>query len=445
MLAACFAIFSNTEMSKDPTPIGATPTARQLAWHDRQTYAFVHFGPNTFTSKEWGNGKEDPEVFNPTELSTDQWCQTFKNAGLTGVILTAKHHDGFCLWPSQFSSHTIAKSPYKKGKGDLLKELSASCKKYGLWMGVYLSPWDQNHPDYGTPKYNQVFTNTLTEVLSNYGEIKEVWFDGANGEGPNGKKQVYDFELFNSTVRKLQPNAVIFSDAGPDIRWVGNESGYSDPTCWATLNRDNFVPGTPLYQQLTKGHEKGSHWVPAECDVSIRRGWFWKESENSTVKSPEQLLDLYLRSCGQNSNFLLNVPPDTRGLIHENDVKTLMGWKKLRDELYSKPIAVKTGSQLADSSLNSYQSWEHNPFTIQFKKFELVKTVILQEPIQFGQRIKKWRLISRTPLGVKTMASGTTIGYKRIVQFDPIETNNLSLVSDDSSGSPILATLKPYR
>lgn len=445
MLIASISTLLAMAISKDPVPFGAIPSPRQLAWHERQTYAFVHFGPNTFTAKEWGDGREDPKIFNPTELNTDQWCDTFKKAGLTGVIITAKHHDGFCLWPSKFSSHTIAKSPYKNGKSDLLKELSKSCKKYGLWMGVYLSPWDRNHPDYGTPEYNQVFVNTLTEVLSNYGEIKEVWFDGANGEGPNGKKQVYDFKLFNNTVRKHQPNAVIFSDAGPDIRWVGNEAGHSDPTCWATLNRDQFVPGTPLYQQLTQGHKNGSHWVPAECDVSIRRGWFWKDSENNTVKSPEQLLDLYLRSCGQNSNFLLNIPPDNRGLIHEADVKALLGWKKLRDQLFADPIATNGKSNLADDSLKTIQSLDENQFTVKFKQTSLVKTVVLQEPIQFGQRIEKWRLITQTSNGVKTLATGTTIGHKRILRIEPTETDNLTLVVDDSLSYPFLATLKGYK
>lgn len=445
MLIASISTLLAMAISKDPVPFGAIPSPRQLAWHERQTYAFVHFGPNTFTAKEWGDGREDPKIFNPTELNTDQWCETFKKAGLTGVIITAKHHDGFCLWPSKFSSHTIAKSPYKNGKGDLLKELSKSCKKYGLWMGVYLSPWDRNHPDYGTPEYNQVFVNTLTEVLTNYGEIKEVWFDGANGEGPNGKKQVYDFKLFNSTVRKLQPNAVIFSDAGPDIRWVGNEAGHSDPTCWATLNRDQFVPGTPLYQQLTQGHKNGTHWVPAECDVSIRRGWFWKDSENNTVKSPEQLLDLYLRSCGQNSNFLLNIPPDSRGLIHEADVKALLGWKRLRDQLFAEPIAINGNSNLSDESLKTFQSLDESQFTVIFKQTSLVKTVVLQEPIQFGQRIEKWRLITRTSNGVKTLATGTTIGHKRILRIEPTETDNLTLVVDDSLSYPFLATLKGYK
>src|SRR5581483_10202910 len=234
-------------------PFGAVPSERQLAWHRMEYYAFVHFGPNTFTDKEWGEGKEDADVFSPAALDCRQWAAAFKEAGMKGVVITAKHHDGFCLWPSRYSTHTIAQSHWKNGKGDVLKELSNACKQYGLKMGVYLSPWDRNHPAYGTPEYNQVFANMLTEVLTQYGPIFEVWFDGANGEGPNGKKQVYDWNLFIQTVRKYQPNAVIFSDAGPDVRWIGNEDGIAEETNWCTIDRSRYVPGTSLYRELTEG------------------------------------------------------------------------------------------------------------------------------------------------------------------------------------------------
>ena len=254
------------------------PDPRHLEWHKMETYAFVHFGPNTFSGNEWGNGKEKPETFNPTKLDCNQWVQTFKKAGMKGVIITAKHHDGFCLWPSKLSTHTVMQSPFKR---DILKELSIACKKEGIKMGVYLSPWDRNHPTYGTDGYNDTFDGMLHEVLSNYGPIFEVWFDGANGEGPNGKRQVYDWKRYIATVRKLQPNAVIFSDAGPDVRWVGNENGVAPETSWSTINRDRYVPGISLYKELSEGTENGANWVPSECDVSIRPGWFWRKSEDA--------------------------------------------------------------------------------------------------------------------------------------------------------------------
>lgn len=448
MLGAAVALLT---MAQQPIhSVGATPSKRQLAWHAHQLYAFTHFGPNTFTAKEWGTGLEDPKVFNPPQVDTDQWCKTFKDAGLTGVIITAKHHDGFCLWPSKYSKHTIAASPYKNGKGDVLKQLSASCKKYGLWMGVYLSPWDRNHPAYGTDKYNDVFVNMLTEVLSNYGPIKEVWFDGANGEGPNGKKQVYDWPRFVATVRKLQPDACIFSDAGPDVRWVGNEAGHSDPTCWCTLDADKFVPGTSLSDQLTQGHENGKYWVPAECDVSIRRGWFWKESENNTVKPPETLLNLYLWSCGQNANFLLNVPPNNQGKIDAPDVASLMGFKKLRDALTAhpvKPVSSNATKLLTDDNIRSF--WEFSSSKMYVDYFfddpAKVSFVRLQEPVELGQRIKKWRLVAQTAEGQKEVANGTTIGYQRLLKFDPVTCTSLRLIIEDTKSTALLATFQVYQ
>lgn len=440
-------------MSIIPTLIMAAqlvvPSQRQLAWHDMEYYGFVHFGPNTFTAKEWGSGLEDPNIFNPKELDTRQWAKTFKDAGMKGVIITAKHHDGFCLWPSKYSTHTVAQSPFKR---DILKELAASCKEFGIKLGVYLSPWDRNHPTYGTQEYNEVFKNMLREVLTNYGPIFEVWFDGANGEGPNGKKQIYDWPGFIGVVRELQPNAVIFSDAGPDVRWVGNEAGHSDPTCWSTLNRDLFVPGSPLYAQLTKGHEGGSHWVPAECDVSIRPGWFWRATENDKVKSPETLLDLYLRSVGQNGSFLLNVPPDTRGFIHENDVKSLLEFKQLRDELFSQPTTIKgmTASSgdptgLNDTTRNTF--WAPSPrAATHWVRFDVnrgtqVRTVVLQEAIQFGQTVTSFEVNS----GVE-IAKGTTIGAKRIFHLkSPVTVDQLELRIKSSRGPVKLASVQFYR
>ena len=295
-------------------------------------YAFVHFNMNTFTNMEWGFGNENPELFNPTDLDCRQWARVCKEAGMKGIILTAKHHDGFCLWPSEYTEHSVKNSPWKNGKGDVVRELSEACKEYGLKMGIYLSPWDRNNADYGKPEYITYFRNQLRELLTNYGDIFEVWFDGANGGtgyygGANEERRIdrttyYDWENTRKIVRELQPMACMFSDAGPDIRWVGNEQGWAGKTNWCTLNRDDFAPGVVSdLKFLQQGQEDGTDWVPAEVDVSIRPGWYYHPSEDHKVKSLPQLLDIYYHSVGRNASFLLNLPVDKRGLVNENDVQ----------------------------------------------------------------------------------------------------------------------------
>jgi len=336
-------LLSCTQTVLPPQPYGALPTKHQMEWQKMEYYMFIHFGPNTFTDVEWGDGKENPKVFNPTQLDCRQWASIAKNAGMKGIIITAKHHDGFCLWPSKYSTHTVRESPWKNGKGDLLKELSDACKEFNLKFGVYLSPWDQNHPSYGTQEYNEIFANTLTEVLTNYGSVYEQWFDGANGEGPNGKKQEYDWDLFHETVYRHQPHAIIFSDIGPGARWMGNERGIAGETNWSTLNVTGFSRGhgAPPTKSLNEGDMNGEAWVPAETDVSIRPGWFYSPRTNDKVKTLEQLLDIYYSSVGRNSNLLLNVPPDQRGLIHPNDSLRLMEFKKAIDKEFSTNILQK--------------------------------------------------------------------------------------------------------
>jgi len=289
LLAVLSFLSSGIANAQALSPFGAVPSTSQLNWHAMEYYMFIHFGPNTFTNKEWGHGDEDPNVFNPTQLDCRQWAATAKQAGMKGIIITAKHHDGFCLWPSHYSQHTVRESRWKDGQGDVLRDLSEACKEHGLKFGVYLSPWDRNHPDYGTEKYNQTFVSMLREVLGNYGEVFEQWFDGANGEGPNGKKQVYDWKLFNGAVYALQPEAIIFSDGGPGCRWVGNENGFAGETNWCTLNANKVYPGYPHAEELTPGHEGGTVWVPAECDVSIRPGWFYSPETGNlgTAWAPE--------------------------------------------------------------------------------------------------------------------------------------------------------------
>lgn len=456
------ALIAASMLQSQVSAYGPVPTPRQLDWHRSQYAAFVHFGPNTFTGVEWGTGKEPAEVFNPTQLSTDQWCETFKKAGMKIVVITAKHHDGFCLWPSKLSSHTVTKSPWRAGKGDVLAELSKSCAKFGLKMGVYLSPWDRNHPAYGTPRYNQVFSGMLKEVLTQYGEIHEVWFDGANGEGPNGKRQEYDWPLFISTVREFAPKAVIFSDAGPDIRWVGNEQGKAALTNWSRLNRDEFEPGTSKSDQLTEGHEKGTHWVPAECDVSIRPGWFWRAAENDKVKSLAALKEIWYASVGQNANLLLNVPPDTRGLIHEKDVAALLELRKYLDATYSTDLAkgakVTTDSELspafggrnltdgkedtawvADSGRNS------GNLSIDLGKVKRFDRVFMAEDVRLGQRVKRYSIYAEIAPDVwEPVATGTTIGHNRLHAFAPVLARRIRIDIQDALAQPTLASFGVY-
>ncbi len=419
------------------------PTAQQLTWHGMEFYLFMHFGPNTFTDLEWGHGNEKEEVFNPTNLDCNQWCRIAKASGAKGIIITAKHHDGFCLWPSKFSKHTVRESKWKDGKGDVLKELSAACKKYGLKFGVYISPWDRNHPDYGTEKYNDVFVNMMKEIFTNYGPVWELWWDGANGEGPNGKRQVYDWRRFEKTVRDLSPNTVVFSDIGPDIRWCGNENGIAGKTNWNTLDTAGFTRGAggPPQDTLNAGNINGGNWIPAECDVSIRPGWFYHKAEDSKVKTPEQLFELYLKSVGRGANLLLNVPPDGRGLINENDSAALVGFKKLKEENFENNISKqgkgyyiphngrRPAPTLNDGDVNSFEIIPIPGLMsmgIKFDKPQLINCIVLRENMLLGQNCKNFRLLLMNDKQelVKEI-SGTTVGNKRIISFPQM---NISLI-----------------
>ncbi len=347
-----------------PKPFGAVPSQKQMDWQKLEYYMFVHFGPNTFTDVEWGDGKEDPNVFNPTNLDCRQWAKTAKDAGMKGIILTTKHHDGFCLFPSKYSTHTVRESSWRNGNGDVVKELSDACKEYGIKFGVYLSPWDRNHPAYGTPEYNQIFANTLSEVLSNYGDVFEQWLDGANGAKEGEKKQVYDWTLFNSTIYRNQPKIVIFSDVGPDCRWMGNEKGIAGDTNWSTLNVEGFAPGwdAPKSDVLNRGEQGGKSWIPAEVDVSIRPGWFYSPSTDTAVKSVEKLMDIYYTSVGRNANLLLNVPPDRTGRIHPIDSSRLMDFKKAREEAFRKNLAEGASAKASHTRGNATKYAANNVF-----------------------------------------------------------------------------------
>lgn len=440
---------------------GPLPTKEQLAWSDMEFYLFIHFGPNTFSDVEWGNGKEPESRFNPSALDCRQWCRVAKAAGAKGIIITAKHHDGFCLWPSAFSTHTVANSKWENGQGDVLKNLSDACKEYGLKMGVYLSPWDRNHPAYGTEKYNAVFENMMQEVIKNYGPFFEFWWDGANGEGPNGKKQNYDWHTFEQTLRLVAPHTIIFSDIGPDVRWAGNENGFAGETNWNLLDTAGFKrgEGAPPTDTLQQGNVFGKNWIPAECDVSIRPGWFYHANEDSLVKSPQTLFELYMKSVGRGANLLLNVPPDTRGLINEKDSAALMGFKQLRDKNFSNNILKNASfsfhqkdieyknSLLGDDDAKTFiqtATGNYPACTFTFQKPEMLNCIELQEPIASGQRVMSFSIILYLTDQTTQEIKGTTIGHKRILYFPQQEVSSFNLIIHSAKGEPLISEIKAF-
>ena len=448
-----------------PAPYGALPTPAQVAWQQMETNMFVHFGPNTFTSAEWGDGTESADVFAPTDLDCRQWAATAKAAGMKGIILTAKHHDGFCLWPNPASGHTVAQSRWMDGQGDVLRALSEACREYGLKFGIYISPWDRNDPHYGSDAYNDVFRRTLESALGNYGTVFEQWFDGACGEGPSGKRQVYDWPLFNGTVRKMQPDAVIFSNVGPGCRWVGNEEGSAGRTCWGTLNVGDLTPSSPAdCDRLNEGDRDGEKWVAAETDVSIRPGWFWRASENERVKTLQELLKIYYESVGRNSLLLLNVPADTRGRLHEIDSARLMEFRAALDEIFSEDLAaaataeasdVRGGSRkfaaghLLDGNYDSYWAVDDSVLTpsvtLRFDAPRTFNRLVLQEYIPLGQRISGFAVDALASDGQwEEIARETTVGYKRIVLLPETETTAVRLRITDALACPVLNALSLY-
>ena len=444
------------------------PSDRQKIWQEMEYYAFIHFNMNTFTNKEWGYGDESPSTFNPTSLDTDQWAEVIKNSGMKGIIITAKHHDGFALWPSNYTSHSVKNSPWKNGEGDLIKDLEKSCRKFGLKLGIYLSPWDRNHPDYGTKKYISYFRNQLTELLTNYGEIFEVWFDGANGGsgfygGTNeirkvDKKTYYDWENTHKIIRELQPNAVIFSDAGPDIRWVGNEKGYANKTTWSNIYKDSVYGGMPDYYKFSSGQENGSHFIPTETDVSIRPGWYYHPEEDDKVKSLEKLIDIYFNSVGLNSSLLLNIPVDTRGLIHENDTKRLYELNNYIRNTFSNNFFMESKmyfngmshpiDKLIDNKISSmcpFKTKLNNVIEISLNENKIVDIFKISENINLGQRVKKFRLQALVDDIWVTIEEGTTIGSKRLIKFDPIELKKLKFTIIDSKDIPMISEIGIYK
>lgn len=452
----------NCAPKNPPEPYGAIPSERQLIWHNMKYHAFIHFGPNTFTDVEWGEGDESPDIFNPTELDCRQWVKAIKDAGMEGAIITAKHHDGFCLWPSEYSTHTVRESKWRNGNGDVLKELSEACREFGIKFGVYISPWDRNHPTYLTAEYNHVFKKMLEEVLTRYGDVYYVFFDGAFSVGPDGKRQEYDWDGYTEVVRRCQPNAVIFSDGGPDIRWIGNERGYAAETNWCTVKKGLFYPGViGVNDQLLTGHEDGELWIPSEVDTSIRPGWFYHKSEDTKVKPLSRLIDNWYHSVGMNSNFLLNIPPDTRGLIHENDIRRLMELKKYLDEAFGTNFAREASAkatntrgkafsakQAIDDDRDTYWATEDGileaSIELDFTEPVEANAVLIQEFIPLGQRVKSFSVDVDANGSFHRVAAGVTVGNRRIVRFDTVKTQSLK-IDFKAKACPLIANIEVYR
>ncbi len=469
----CLLVFCKQDV-KEPKPYGPLPSERQLAWHDMEYYAFIHFNMNTFTNMEWGNGAESPSQFNPTELNARQWAKTIKEAGMKGVIITAKHHDGFCLWPSKFTEHSVKNSPWKNGKGDVLKDLSEACKEYGLKMGIYLSPWDRNHAEYGKPEYVTYFHDQLRELLTNYGDIFEVWFDGANGGsgyygGANETRKIdnktyYQWDTVLEIVRGLQPNAVIFGDGGPGVRWVGNEEGWANETNWSLLRQKEVYPGYQKYKELRSGHEDGTHWIPAECDVSIRPGWYYHPSEDIQVKTLSRLVDIYYQSIGRNASLLLNLPVDFRGLVHEKDIEQLMALKHQIEKDFAHDLAKGARvtatnirgnhskfklDNVIDDDHKTYWTTDDNvttaSITFEFDVPTEINRVLLQEYISLGQRINGFDVEAEIDGNWRTIDTQSTIGAKRILRFDTIEASKIRINITNAKAVPTISNIELYR
>ncbi|CAL1366901.1 unnamed protein product [Linum trigynum] len=464
ILSILFPLSQSILQKPPPLPILPLPSAPQLQWQLSDMAMFLHFGPNTFTDSEWGTGHADPSVFNPTRFNATQWVQVAKDSGFNRVILTAKHHDGFCLWPSNYTNYSVKSSPWRNGNGDVVGDLAAAASKLGVSLGLYLSPWDRHEDCYGkTLEYNEFYMAQMTELLTGYGEIKEVWLDGAKGEG--AKDMDYYFDTWFDLIHQLQPGAVIFSDAGPDTRWVGDEGGEAGFTCWSLFNRSDAKIGGTDTRYSQGGDPYGHDWVPAECDVSIRPGWFWHPSE--APKSARQLLDIYYKSAGRNCLLLLNVPPNTLGLVSSEDARVLREFYELRRSIFSynlaansTPTASSTRGGSSSSRFGAYNVLREGVYTywapeenrsnwtihmdlggpVSFNVFRV------QEPIQMGQRIIAFHMEVLNAAGQwKVVAKGTTVGYQRLLQFRTVQAKQLRFVVDGSRGDPLVAYIGVYK
>ena len=419
------------------------PSPSQLAWQRDELAMFVHFGVNTFTNREWGDGREDPAIFAPSKLDARQWARSARAAGYRAIILTAKHHDGFCLWPTRTTTHSVVKSPWRGGRGDLVREFVDACRAENLRAGLYLSPWDRNSPVYGdSPRYNDLYCEQLTELLTQYGPLAEVWFDGANGEGPNGKRQVYDWPRVWGLVRRLQPDAVMFSDAGPDVRWCGNEKGIAGEPNWSTVD-PNVVTfpgatGPGVTAALQNGDPKGAVWRPAEADTSIRPGWFYHPAEDGRVRSVDTLVDLYFQSVGRNSKLLLNVPPTPEGLLHDTDVQRLAASHDRLRAMFATDLAA--GSQVR---------WQRTGGRTAIAELDLGRSAAisiarLEEDIAKGQMVASYTLSGSDGGEWRTLSKGATIGYARLDRFEPATLRRVRLTIEDGAAPPEPISIKLF-
>lgn len=476
----------------EPSPYGAIPDERHLVWHKREYYGFVHLSLNTYTNREWGFGDESPELFNPKEFDADAIVAFFVEAGLKGLILTCKHHDGFCLWPSKYTEHSVKNSPWREGQGDVVREVSDACKSHGIGFGVYLSPWDRNHAEYGTPAYIEYYRNQLEELTSEYGDVVEVWFDGANGgKGYYGgardvrsidRKNYYDWDNTWEIVRKNQPLAVMFSDGGPDIRWVGNERGVAGDPCWHSLSVEELYPGFGADDRKTKvekdkvkawgsdgqmlktGDLDSDSWVPAECDVSIRPGWFYHGHENLFVRSPKNLMKIYMNSIGLGANFLLNFPPDRLGRIHKRDQKNALKFAHLREKMFETNLflsadvtASQTRGDRTEYAIKNVRSSDDEYWAtddgvqsaeviISWKEKQRVSLIDMREVIRLGQRISDFKIeIKDNHVGEWTLAGkGESIGNRRLLPLKPANILRVRISFKTKSPCVILKEIGVY-
>jgi alpha-L-fucosidase len=464
-------IGTSNSQTQPPKPFGPVPNENQMKWQEMEYYSFLHFSLNTFTDQEWGGGDEDVKLFNPKDLDCRQWARVCKEAGMKGIIMVVKHHCGFCLWPSKYTEFSVKNSPWKDGKGDVVRELADACKEYGLKLGIYLSPWDRNSAVYGKPEYITYFRNQLTELLTNYGPIFEVWFDGANGGsgyygGANetrriDRKTYYDWQNTYKLIRKLQPEIVIWNDGGDrgDLRWVGTEAGYVGETNWSLLNATGDVPT----EMLRFGVENGDSWVPGEVNTSIRPGWFYHTYEDNRVKTLPQLMNTYYSSIGRNGTLLLNFPVDTRGLIHENDVKASKDFAEMVKETFAVNLVEKAKASASnvrgnskvfdaekaiDGKKDTYWATDDNiinaSLTIDFGKPTTFNRFLAQEYIRLGQRVKAFMIEAYVDGNWKELAKATTIGYKRILLFPTVKATRIRFTITDSKSCPVISNLGIY-
>ncbi|KAH7352871.1 hypothetical protein KP509_19G068200 [Ceratopteris richardii] len=462
LYSRCISAAMITKMtSLPPLIVLPIPSQAQLQWQQREVIMFLHFGMNTFTDREWGSGAEDPRLFNPSSLNASQWVSVAKQLGISLVILTAKHHDGFCLWPSAYTDHSVSKSPWKRGKGDVVGELAKAAQKQGIELGMYLSPWDEHDPTYGnTLLYSQYYMGQLRELLTGYGHVSEIWFDGAKGK--NAPDMKYMFKTWFAMAHQLQPSINIFSDAGPDVRWVGNENAACGSTCWSLFNTSHARIGVGANPELlNSGDPHGVNWVPPECDVSIRPGWFWHEHEQP--KKPEELLAHYYTSVGRNCVLLLNVPPNSSGLISTEDINVLATFKQMRDAIFGSELASKSTTRILASSYRgppfhplsiidgrrdtfwaAAQGHKHGAITLTFAHPLIFNVVELKEPIELGQRVAKYVVKVKENGRWKLFTSGTTIGYRKLDRNCTVNATHVELVIQKSRGEPLLSTFALY-